>query len=391
MQYRSLIVLTGAQIFAQCAVPMVVLLGGIVGAQLAPTAELATLPIALMIVGTAATSIPAAFLMSKIGRQGGFIFGAAYASAAGVLAAYAISTAHFYLFCVATFFIGSHNAFIQQYRYAVAESVPPGKVGPAISILMLAGIGAAYIGPEAAQRMKNASGWGEFSGSFLTLSLLMLIALVILLFYRGTKLTSEDIDEPQRPLLEIIGNGRFILAVGASAIAVSVMSFIMTATPVSMHHIQNHSLQDTTWVIQSHIMAMYLPSLFSGMLIARFGPKNIIAIGVLLILGCLGSGLLGQQLMNYWWALVLLGIGWNFMFLGGTTLLTQTYRPCERFKVQAFNDFLVFAPQAIAALGSGFVLVQWGWNWVLVLSLPWLLCLILVLWIGKPMDSARFS
>jgi len=389
MQYRPLAVLTIAQIFAQCAVPMVVLLGGIVGAQIAPVTELATLPVALMIVGTAATSIPAALLMSKIGRQAGFIIGAAYAAAAGVLAAYAISTEAFYLFCVATFLIGSHNAFIQQYRYAVAESVAPDKVAPAISILMLAGIGAAYLGPEAAQRMKDVSDWGEYSGSFLALSALMMVTLTVLLFYRGTKLTAAAHDAAQRPLLEIIGQGRLILAVCSSAVALSVMSFIMTATPLSMHHMNNHSLQDTTWVIQSHIMAMYLPSLFSGMLIARFGPQNIMAIGVSLILASLGVGYIDQQITNYWWALVLLGVGWNFMFLGGTTLLTQSYRPSERFKVQAFNDFLVFSLQAIAALSSGLVLVQWGWNWILALSLPWLICLIPVLWMVRRSVSAK--
>ncbi|MBV1877765.1 MAG: MFS transporter [Pseudomonadales bacterium] len=381
MQYKPLVVLTLAQIFAQCAAPIVVLLGGIIGSKLAPSTDLATLPVALMIVGTAATAIPAALLMSKIGRQAGFIFGAAYASGAGLLGAYAISTQSFYLFCLATFLIGSHNAFIQQYRFAAAESVSAEKVGPALSILMLAGVGAAYIGPEVALRTQYSAHWGEFAGSFMALSLLMAVALFILLFYRGTSTKTEASTEPQRPLLEIIGNTRFILAVSASAVGFSVMSFIMTATPVSMHHGDQHSLEDTTWVIQSHIMAMFLPSLFSGLLIAKLGAEKVITAGIVILLGCIAIAYMDQQLMHYWWALVLLGIGWNFMFLGGTTLLTQTYRVAERFKVQAFNDFLVFTPQAMAALGSGLVLAKWGWTGVLGFSLPWLLCLVPVLWL----------
>ena len=380
--YRSLSVLVVAQIFAQCAAPMVVLLGGIVGADLAPTIDLATLPIALMIVGTALTTIPAALLMGRVGRKKGFIFGASYAIFAGLLAAYAISERQFSLFCLATLLIGSHNAFIQQYRFAAAESVPANKVGPTLSILMLAGVVAAYVGPETAQGMRHSVDWGEFSGSFLALSGFLTCTLLALCFYPDSKLAKETFTESQRPLLEIIGQSRFILAVGASAIGFAVMSFVMTATPVSMHTVDHHSLDDTTWVIQSHIMAMFLPSLFSGVLIAKLGAPKVISTGLVLIVSCLVIAYVDQQLMHYWWALVLLGVGWNFLFLGGTTLLTQTYRASERFKVQAFNDFLVFTPQAIAALSSGLVLSQLGWNWILALSLPWLIVLIPLIWNG---------
>ncbi|HIG39406.1 MAG: MFS transporter [bacterium] len=380
--YRSLSVLLVAQVFAQCAAPMVVLLGGIVGADLAPTIDLATLPVALMIVGTALTTIPAALLMGRVGRKKGFIFGACYAILAGLLAAYAISERDFPLFCVATLLIGSHNAFIQQYRFAAAESVPADKVGPTLSILMLAGVVAAYIGPETAQSMRHSVDWGDFSGSFLALSGFLTCTLLALCFYPDSKLVNETSTENQRPLLEIIGQSRFILAVGASAIGFAVMSFVMTATPVSMHTVDHHSLDDTTWVIQSHIMAMFLPSLFSGVLIAKLGAPKVISTGLALIVSCLVIAYVDQQLMHYWWALVLLGVGWNFLFLGGTTLLTQTYRTSERFKVQAFNDFLVFTPQAIAALSSGLVLSQLGWNWILALSLPWLIVLIPLIYNG---------
>lgn len=372
---RTLIVLTLAQSFARCGAPIVVLLGGIIGATIAPRPSLATLPVALMIVGTAATTVPAALFMGRFGRKLGFMGAAAYASGAGLLAAWAVVHGNFRVFCLATFLIGSHNAFIQQYRFAVAESVSPDRVGPAISILMLAGVAAAFLGPEVADRLHDALSWGEFTGSFVGLSVLMLCALACLAFYPDSMLEQDQSDQPARPLSEIAAQPLFLAAVAAAVVGYAVMSFVMTATPVSMHMLDHFSLDDTTLVIQSHIMGMYLPSLFTGMLIARFGAVNVIGAGLVLLFACLGIALDNAELFNYWTALVLLGVGWNFLFIGGTTLVTRTYHPGERFKVQALNDLLIFSFQALSALGSGVVLADWGWHWVLLLSLPWLIML----------------
>jgi MFS family permease len=361
--------------------PIVVLLGGIVGAMIAPADDLVTLPIALMIVGTASSTVPAALIMGKFGRKAGFLFGSAYACAAGVLAAWAIGVGNFWLFCVATFLIGSHNAFVQQYRFAVAESVPAHKVGPAVSILMLAGVAAAFTGPEVANQLHKLGPWGLYSGSFLGLSALMLCAMMLLSFYPGSNLKVETFEAPQRSLVEIALQPVFLLAVGAAVVGYAVMSLIMTATPVAMHTHDQFSLDDTTFVIQSHIIAMYLPSLCSGFLIARFGSMKIIAAGLALIIGCLVIAFVDRSLVHYWWALVLLGVGWNFLFVGGTTLLTSTYQSSERFKVQALNDFLIFGLQAVAALGSGVILASLGWEWILGLSLPWLVLLLPVMWV----------
>lgn len=377
--YRTLKILTIAQAFAQTGAPIVVLLGGIVGASLAPTPSLATLPIALMIVGTATTTIPAALFMGKFGRKAGFMFAATYCFMAGIIGAYAINQESFVLFCMATFLVGSHNAFIQQYRFAVAESVPANKLGRSLSILMLAGVAAALMGPEAAQRLRAVSSMGEFAGSFLGLSSFMLVTLVMLSFYKNGSTTEVAVDEKSRDLRVIVQQPMFILAICSAVVAWSVMSLLMTATPVSMHTVDHFNLEDTAWVIQSHIVAMFLPSLFSGFLVDRFGAIKIIIAGLTLMFTCLFIAYMDRQLMHYWWALVLLGVGWNFLFLGGTTLLTQTYRPAERFKVQALNDFVVFSLQATAALGSGLILVQFGWDWLVGLSLPWLLILIAVL------------
>lgn len=376
---RTLVALTLAQAFAQTGAPIVILVGGIIGTAIAPEG-LATLPIAMMIIGTAATTIPAALLMSRIGRKPGFLFAAAYASAAGWLAAYAVANSHFWLFCVATFLIGSHIAFVQQYRFAVAESVSPARVGPAISILMLAGVGAAYMGPEVGNQLHDWLEWGEFTGSFVGLSGLMMCAFVCLLFVPASVVNRVEADAAPRPLSLIAMQPLFILAVSAAVVGYAIMSFIMTATPVSMHTVEHFSLDDTTWVIQSHIVAMFLPSLFSGVLIARFGAIRIICVGLALMFGCVAIAWVDRSLMHYWWALVLLGIGWNFLFIGGTTLLTQTYVLAERFKVQALNDFLVFGCQAVAAVGSGLVLTNLGWYWILGVSVPFLAILIPILW-----------
>ena len=198
--YRTLKILTIAQAFAQTSAPIVVLLGGIVGARLAPTPGLATLPVALMIVGAASTTIPAALFMGKFGRRVGFLLASSYACLAGLLAAYAISRASFLLFCLATFMVGSQNAFVLQYRFAVAESVPPEKVGQSLSILMLAGVVAAFVGPEVAQRFQTASSLGEFAGSFLGLSVFMLGNIIILCFYREAEVNEEVDNLEQRSL-----------------------------------------------------------------------------------------------------------------------------------------------------------------------------------------------
>ncbi len=381
--YRSLIVLTLSQCLAQCGPPMVILLGGIIGGQIAPAPNLATLPIALMIIGTASATVPAALFMGRFGRKKGFMSAACGAALAGLLASWAVTQNNFYVFCLATFMVGFNHAFVQQYRFAVAESVPEEKVPTALSILMLAGVVAAYIGPETAERMSNFVADATYAGSYLGLSALMLGALCLLSFYRDLPPTETDKQTAEVSLQSILSHPTFILAVGASAVGYGIMSLIMTATPVSMHSVDHFSLADTTWVIQSHIMAMFLPSLFSGVLIARLGPRKIIVMGMLLMFACIGIAAWDRHLMHYWWALVLLGIGWNFLFLGGTTLLTQTFTGPKRFKVQALNDFCVFTLQATAALGSGFLLSQFGWLWVLMLSLPWLFVLIIIMWMDR--------
>ncbi len=375
---RTLITLTLAACVAQTGAPMVVLLGGIVGAGLAPVPGLATLPVALMIVGTAMTTIPASLLMRRMGRKFGFIFAACYAAFGGLLAALAIVNDGFWLLCVATFLVGSHNAFVQQYRFAVAESVPKERLGRSLSVLMLAGVVAAYIGPKLATELQGVVSTHLYAGSFLGLAGLMIAAMGVLTFYVPNTPVSATQGGDGRPLLEIAKQTNFQLALASAVAAWSIMSLLMTATPVAMHEVDGFNMPDTAFVIQSHIMAMFLPSLVTGFLIDRFGAPTMIFCGAVILAACLIVGYTDHQLIHYWWSLVLLGVGWNFMQLGGTALLTTTYQPSEQFKVQAFNDFTVFALQAVAALTSGYLLLNLGWHFLIYFSAP-LLVLPLVL------------
>ncbi len=387
--YRTLIVLLGAQCFGQTAAPVLVLVGGLVGAQIAPSANLMTLPLAVMIIGTATTTAPASILMARVGRRLGFLFGSGLSVLASLLAAWGIYQQSFAVFCAAAFLIGSYIAFLQQFRFAVAESVAPDEVPKSLSILMLAGIVAAILGPEVGRRFSFVDGLPDFVGSFLGLAVMMAVSfLVLLLFFRDIEVKADAVEGDERPLGTVLRQPTVILAVASAVVGYTIMSLIMTATPVSMHEVDQHSLDDTAWVVQSHILAMYIPSFFSGFLIARFGVMRIIQGGLVLMLICVVIGWGEPELMHYFGSMVLLGVGWNVLFLGGTTLLTQSYRSSERFKVQAANDFMIFGWQAVGSLGAGVLLATLGWNGVLAFSLPWLVLLIPAMWMVKRAQSA---
>lgn len=381
--YRTLIVLTLSQCFGQTAAPILILLGGIVGAQLAPTIDLATLPIAVQIVGLASATLPATYLMSKLGRKLGFLTGNFLCLIGALLAAWSIYEESFLVFCIASFLVGNFMAFSHQVRFAVAESVESEQVPKSLAVLMFAGIVAALLGPEIARRFSEVAQLPLYVGSFLGMAVLVSFSfIIILLFYQNTLIKQADHNEAARPLSEILKQPALILAILAAAVGYCVMSLIMTATPLSMHELDQHSLDDTTWVIQSHILAMFVPSLFSGFLVSWFGAMRIIQTGFVILSLCVLVGWGQPEFIHYWGALVLLGVGWNFLYLGGTTLLTRSYRSAERFKVQAVNDFLVFGLQAIGSLSAGLLLAGLGWNGVMGFAIPLLVILFFVLFIS---------
>ncbi|MDX1437161.1 MAG: MFS transporter [Anaerolineales bacterium] len=383
MLSRNIPLLAVAQAIGISGSATVVLLGGIIGTNLAPTPALATVPITLTVIGLALMTIPASLLMRRIGRRRGFMTAALVAMAAALLAAYGVFLESFLVFCLATLIIGSSNAFVQQYRFAASESVPPEYVSRAISIVLLGGILAGFVGPEIAKRTQDLIPAGLYLGSFVSIAILYAIAALLFLFFREVSQKEEETRGENRPLRAIVTQPLFVIAVLAGAVSYGTMTLIMTATPIHMNHNHGFTLADTTFVIQSHIIAMYLPSLFSGILIARLGLFRVMLVGVGLLFSVAVFAIAGSSLANFWAALVMLGIGWNFLFVGGTVLLTQTYFPAERFKSQAVNDFTVFGTQAVASLSSGTMLFLASWNILILFSLPFLFLILLVILIMR--------
>ena len=371
MGYRNVILLVLATAIGNSGMSMVVLLGGIIGRTLAPSPSLATLPISLTIGGMAFFTLPASMLMKRFGRRAGFMLGSACVILAGLLASYAITVSSFPLFCLAALMIGTNVSFAQQYRFAAIESVEPHRVSRAVSFVLMGGIAAGFLGPEIARRAQFLLPT-QYAGSFVGLSVLSTMAFLLLSLLKQVAQKEAVGSGRERPLSEIALQPTYRVALLAGAVGYGVMSFIMTATPVYLHA-RHYSLDEAAMVIQSHIVAMFLPSLFTGLLIERFGLVRVMTTGVLCLLATVGLAIGNRELIHYWGALVLLGIGWNFLFVGGTVLLSQSYSPAERFKAQAANDFTIFAIQAIASFSSGTVLFLANWDLLNLITLPFLL------------------
>jgi MFS family permease len=344
-----------------------------------------------MVVGVATFTVPAALVMERIGRRRGFMASSSVAAAASLLGIYAISSASFPLFCVVAFFIGGNLAFVQQYRFAAAESVEESAVHRAVSYVLLGGIAAAFLGPELAKQTRALLPFGLYSGSFASLAVLGFLNTGLLSFIREPGTREKGRGDDGRPLVEVVAQPRYITAVTAALVAFGVMSFIMTATPVSMHIIDGFSIDETAWVIQSHVMAMYVPSLFTGSLIGRYGLVRVMSAGTLLMIACVLLALVNRHFVHYWTGLVLLGVGWNFLFVGGTTLLTRTYGPAEGFKAQAVNDCVVFGFQALASLTAGTIIFRAGWEVLNAVTLPLMIVMLVVIRSLRAAIDARDS
>ena len=373
---RNVPILSLSRALGMGGASVVVLLGGIIGSELAPSPSLATLPMSFMILGTALFTIPAAMLMKRIGRRRGFMVGSLVASSAALLAAYGVAKGSFGLFCLSILFMGSNGAFAMQYRFAASESVEPRYAGRAVSFVLLGSILAGYFGPELAKWTKDWLGAGAYIGPFVSLALVYGFVTVVLFFFKNVASREEHSAGAERPLAQIAGQPTFLVALLAGAVSYGAMSFIMTATPIQLHQVEGYNLDQTAWVIQSHIIAMYLPYLFTGMLLERLGVLRVMLIGVAALFACVAVGVMGQELVHYWAALVLLGVGWSLLFVGATLLLTQSYRPVERFKAQAANDFTIFGVQALASLSAGVVLYNGNWYVLNLIVIPFLVAVL---------------
>lgn len=380
---KNVWLLTISQALMLSVSSLVVFVGGLVGTQLAPFKNMATLPVASIVVGTAVTIPPVTFLMNTIGRRRSFFIIVIYSILVALLASYAISISSFYLFCVSTFLFGATYSCVMQFRFASMESVSEEQIPKAASMVLVGGIAAAFLGPEIAMFGKDLLKV-EFAGSFIFLAGLFVVAFLFLLGFKNPISQEEKEDNPQRPLKEILGQRIFWVAMLSATIGYAVMSFIMTATPVSMHVMDGHSLEHTKWVIQSHIIAMFLPSLITAWVIKKLGISRMMIVGLLAYLVCIAIAFIGKDLENYWISLILLGVGWNFLFIGATTLLPQCYKPSERFKVQALNDFVIFGTQAVASLSAGWFIFAVGWKMLLLFNLPFILFQLIVILKWKP-------
>ena len=374
---KNLWLLTLSQIFSFTAAPITVFLSGIIGSQISPIKSLSTLPMSVSIVGIAIGSIFASKVMSVIGRKTGFITASIGNSLASILTAYSIMDQNFILFCLSNFLIGFGMAFTHQYRFAAAESVEKSKAPKAISIILLGGIVSAFIGPNLANYTKGIVSEHLYVGSYLSLSILTLIPIIFLLFYKDTSKLEINIKYSGRSYLELISQPRFLQAIIAAAFGYAIMTFLMTATPISMHIIEKISLNKTSIVIQLHIVAMFLPSLITGNLIKKYGHSNIMYVGVFLFSIAVITSFFDQTFTNYLFALVFLGLGWNFLFISGTSLLVLNYKEEEKFKAQGFNDFIVFSIHATASLIAGILLSTIGWKSINLVCIPFLILILI--------------
>jgi MFS family permease len=373
---KNLWILTASQIFSFTPAPVNVFLSGIIGSTLSPIKSLQTVPTSLMIVGVAVFSFFAAKIMSKIGRKAGFLYAALFSTLSVLLATYAVWNKNFYLFCIACFFIGNGMAFTHQYRFAAAESVEKSFIPKALSIIMLASIFSAFLGPNIANFNKDLISGHLFVGSYLSLAVLTFIPVIFLSFYSPKAELARDKEYKGRSYFELISQPRFLQAVISAAFAYAVMSFLMTATPINMYVIENYSLNKTGIVIQLHIVSMFLPSLITGNLLRKYGHSKIIYAGVSFFILTILLSFLPPSFFNYLFSLVFLGIGWNFLYLSGTGLLVLSYREEEKFKAQGFNDILVFSTQALASLSAGYMLSMTSWKTMNLIAIPFLILIV---------------
>ena len=378
---RNVFVLAMAGALAGSMPPINIASGALAGNMLlGANKALSTLPVTAFVLGTACGTVPAALLMRRIGRRPGFIIGMGVGAVGGVVQATAMILGSFVLLCLGALLAGACAAFFQQFRFAAADTASDAFRPRAISLVLAGGIAAAIIGPQTVIHFADLVPTAQFAGSYLASVGLVFLAALVLLFLDIPKPAARRSVSGGRPISEIALRPEFLVAVGCATSAYALMSFVMTAAPLAM--VMHHHHRDAAMLgIQWHVMAMYAPSFVTGSLIARFGAHRVVATGLVLLVGTALVALAGTSVGHFWLALILLGIGWNFGFIGGTTLVTQSYRPEEKEKVQALNDFLIFGFVALASLSAGGTLHVGGWDIVNAIVLPVAIaCLLALFW-----------
>ena len=358
--------LTVAQALAGANAIVIFATGAIIGNNLAPTQALATLPVSIFVVGMAACIWPAGWIARRYGRLGAFQAGTGAGVLAGLVAFAAMLQDSFWLFCLATLLGGAYAAVVLSFRFAAADGVAPARRARALSWVMGGGVAAGIVGPQLVTWTMNWWPGETFAGSFLVQALVALLSGIIL---SGTRLPKPGVAEQQagRPLADIVSQPLFLAAVVCGAVSYTVMNFLMTAAPLAMHmHGLSQAASNTG--LQWHVIAMYGPSFFTGRLIERWGAVRVAGFGLVLLGLSAAVGLAGMELFHFWGMLIVLGLGWNFGFLGASALVLECHRPEEKTRVQSLNDFIIFSLMAIGSFSSGGVLTTWGWAAVLWVS-----------------------
>ena len=352
-------------------------INGLAGLALAPNASLATLPVTCWVIGGAIATMSASQYMKRVGRKPGLIRGASIGVLGALICAAAVWQASFWLLCFGAIVFGAFNAFGQYYRFVAAEVAAPDFRATAVSLVLAGGLVGGILGPTTSRITVDLIG-PRFTGAYLALIVFVLITIALLSRIRIPGLSAAEQAATGRPFSKIAAQPKYIVAVMAGAISYGVMNFLMTSTPIAMG-VCGHPYGDAAFVISSHVVAMFAPSFFTGGLIRRLGVIPVMLAGAALNAVCIGIALSGVAVAHFWWSLVLLGVGWNFLYIGATTLLTETYRPEERAKAQGVNEFAIFAMMAISSFSSGMIVTNAGWEKVNYAASPLIALVIMAL------------
>lgn len=378
---RNVFLLACAQAVMGSAAPLAISVGSLAGYQLlGADKSLATAPVTGFNIGTALGAVGIAILSRLLGRQSAFMVGAILGAAGGGLATTALFQGNFWLFAISLLLIGMSGGFTQKIRFAAADASPSHFKPKAISWILGAGIVSAIIGPQLAIWAKDIFSPVTFAGTFMALLPLSLIALGILFFLKLPQpVKANSVDAPARPLREIIANQRFATGMICGIGSYALMTFVMTGAPLAMVVGCGFPTELATLGIQWHVLAMFGPSFFTGMIISRIGAEKVVALGLITLMACAIVAHMGIELWNFWGALVLLGIGWNFGFIGSTAIVASTYRPQEADKVQGFHDIFLFGTVALSSFSSGKVFTSYGWSFMNLFIWPVaIVCLLLI-------------
>ena len=382
MLNRNLFILSIGQIFSSTSPVVSVLLGGIIGAGMTNINYLATLPTALMIVGTAVGSLFASKIMKMKGRKFGFSLASIINSFFSLICAYAVLINSFNLFCIGNLAIGLSVAFAQQYRFAATESVETSNIPKAISLILLLVIVASLLGANIVSVTKDFY-ITTYVGSYIAMSLLTIIPFFFFLFYQNEDKVDQKEIKSQKTIFQLLSNKNIQLSILSAGVGYTTMSTLMTATPISMKMMHGFSLFSTGIVLQLHVIGMFLPSLITGDLINKFGHKKMIYAGIIIMLSTIATHFVFETYYGYMIGLILLGVGWNFLFVSGTSLLVVSYNKEDKFLAQGLNDFVVFSSQSIGALSAGILLFSTSWKTLNLICLPLLILLLLFSLLNK--------